>query len=549
MKNSKVKNNEYFSWSGIVDLFNFITRDRVNDLELHFDNRLLIFSDRSRNVIEELSELLTANYIIEKVKRLGTSLKNLYNNVPNIRPSNIRRITYLLIFLTGIYACTATKQRSLFDSNLNLLTKQYTPDEIAQIEQKFEADPLQYSNEIGNLMFWKISQKSHVLAQEIGKVAMFKDGIKPEEANGLIKYFGTIKDSEFPEDFAKSEKDQMYSKFESNKNEYEISIKWYGPEGNYSGRFIAYDRQKPDLISITPNQFEEGDTIDQSKWKAYRVLKWKSKIQGDDIDGVVTKILGVNSTRYSVLFDESHTRFPFYILDLYNGDLHFERTNGFKGKLTVSLNKGNGANLLNPVQILEDMVFPSVGRDTHSTALNYLLGDFKDGKFDGNKIPYAGYPGWLNYITQKWNKMERFKGKKPENILKNLTHPRLFVHYMNASGNKYKRIYYPQRSKKTISSGYHDCKAYSIAGYDALKPVKWDVSLLTMDHYRMDGHTVLLIKTKKGLYTVDNRMGLKGPYVPDKKNNAIEKILDVFGYSGKEYIIENGRGHMLQRFR
>ena len=63
----------------------------------------------------------------------------------------IIKILLIVVPLAFAGCATAIKQPSLFDTNPTLLTKQYTPNEIKEIEQGFKTNPLQYSQELGNL--------------------------------------------------------------------------------------------------------------------------------------------------------------------------------------------------------------------------------------------------------------------------------------------------------------------------------------------------------------------------------------------------------------
>jgi len=68
-----------------------------------------------------------------------------------------RRMLLIVAFLAFAAGCaTATKQPSLYDTQPDLLTKQYSADQITTIEQNFNANPLQYSQQLGNLLLWQM---------------------------------------------------------------------------------------------------------------------------------------------------------------------------------------------------------------------------------------------------------------------------------------------------------------------------------------------------------------------------------------------------------
>ena len=107
--------------------------------------------------------------------------------------SSLWALIFILLLLV-LGCATATKQPSLFETNPTLLTKQYTPDEIAAIKQNFDANPLQYSQEFGNLLLWQMHQKSSEFAKEFAQTPELNDGINPAEANAISSIYNLIKD-------------------------------------------------------------------------------------------------------------------------------------------------------------------------------------------------------------------------------------------------------------------------------------------------------------------------------------------------------------------
>jgi len=89
---------------------------------------------------------------------------------PNKRKT-LPEISVIFLFLSSLllllYNCTATNRLSYFDKNPALLIKKYTSPEIKEIKNNFEANPLQYSQQMGDLLLWQMYQKSPEFALEI----------------------------------------------------------------------------------------------------------------------------------------------------------------------------------------------------------------------------------------------------------------------------------------------------------------------------------------------------------------------------------------------
>jgi len=118
----------------------------------------------------------------------------------------MKHATLLKLFLYGTalafsFGCaTATKQPSIFQTNPSLLTKQYTPDQITTIQQNFETNPAQYSQELGDLLLWQMHQKSPEFALEFAQTPELNDGIDQKEASAMMSIYNLIKDLDIPPD-------------------------------------------------------------------------------------------------------------------------------------------------------------------------------------------------------------------------------------------------------------------------------------------------------------------------------------------------------------
>lgn len=110
-----------------------------------------------------------------------------------------RRMLLIVAFLAFAAGCaTATKQPSLYDTQPDLLTKQYSADQIKAIEQNFNVNPLQYSQQLGNLMLWQMHQKSPQFALEFAQTPELNDGINKQEARAMTSIYNLIKHLKIP---------------------------------------------------------------------------------------------------------------------------------------------------------------------------------------------------------------------------------------------------------------------------------------------------------------------------------------------------------------
>lgn len=110
----------------------------------------------------------------------------------------LRQIKYLLpltacLFTLLFLSCAVpTRQPSYFDKHPNVLKKQYTTDEIAALEKNLEANPLQYSQAVGDLLLWQMHQKSPEFALEFAQTPEIADGIDAQEVKAMRSIYGLV---------------------------------------------------------------------------------------------------------------------------------------------------------------------------------------------------------------------------------------------------------------------------------------------------------------------------------------------------------------------
>ncbi|CAB1055348.1 hypothetical protein D1BOALGB6SA_81 [Olavius sp. associated proteobacterium Delta 1] len=88
-------------------------------------------------------------------------------------------------------AAVAVNQPSIYD-NPDLLNKHYSLGEIIAIQKNFEANPLAYSQDFGNLLLWQMYQKSPEFASVFAKTPDLNDGITPKKAKAMEKILKLI---------------------------------------------------------------------------------------------------------------------------------------------------------------------------------------------------------------------------------------------------------------------------------------------------------------------------------------------------------------------
>ena len=196
-----------------------------------------------------------------------------------------------LVFGAGCVA-VATRQPSYFDKHSDVLKKQYTADDIAILEKNFKANPLQYSQAIGDMLLRQMHQKSPEFALEFAQTPEIVDGIDVQEAKAMDSIYGLIKGVDMPRN--------LFAKYENEQGIQKILIEWEGNSSektDWSG-FIPLlkdsvkaslwvsGRYEGEIINAKPISFEAEDKIDYEQIKE-GILEWKSKSNKGDKDGIM----------------------------------------------------------------------------------------------------------------------------------------------------------------------------------------------------------------------------------------------------------------------
>ncbi|NQS88346.1 hypothetical protein HQ584_00940, partial [Patescibacteria group bacterium] len=303
----------------------------------------------------------------------------------------------------------------------DVLKKSYTAGEIASIEQGFKANPLKYSQAMGDLILWRMHHKSPEFALEFAQTPEIADGINAQEAKAMNSILQLIKPIEIPKD--------LYEKKESNSNVHKIIMEWKGnKESDWNGRFldlgnINYLSGK--ILTAEPINFEAEDVIDQEYLKRFEDLKWKSVSREGDTDGIIFNLQA--PIHKEVIFYINSKELKFTPADLLKKDLVFDEKDGLDGKLTI---KNGYQNSLTPeLFAIRDMVLAGEGEYRYSSPLQALLWDFMDGKFKEGDNPFKDYKGLVEFVKPIWGWMEGERWRDFDTVTSRLNRPELVDYY------------------------------------------------------------------------------------------------------------------------
>ena len=383
-----------------------------------------------------------------------------------------------------------TRQPSYFDKHPDVLKKQYTADEIATLKKNFEANPLKYSQAVGDMLLWRMHQKSPEFASEFAQTPEVADGITPQEAKAMASIYNLIKGLNIsPGLFA--QKDQLeYDK---------ILIKWRGnspKESDWSGWIMFmdgfYQSKSGQIMDVRPIDFEGEDKISFDKIIGYSNLRWESKVNKNDSDGIIIDITYPQS--HIELYINGGKEFRFTKADVYSGKrLKFEE--GLEGILTIE--KVNKTNLTLELCAVRDMVLAGEGEHKYSALLEALFWGYMDGKLREGGNPLKNYQGAVEFVKPIWGEMEGGRWNDFDVVAYRLNSPELFDYWVNKS-IRYDgpRIGYTKPATTTFKDLAGDCSDVAELGEEMLRRSGYDVIKICTP-----GHVRGLIE-ENGLYRV-----------------------------------------------
>ena len=345
----------------------------------------------------------------------------------------IRLIKYPLrliafVFTILFFSCAVpTRQPSYFDKRPNVLKTQYKPEEAAAIEKNFKVNPQQHSKEYGNLILWRMHQKSPEFALEFAQTPEVVDGVNAQEAKAIGSIYGLIKEIDIPDDLFKKK-----AKYEKDINK--IIIEWQGNSDRkteWNGFFTLLGNRpgRPFLGKIhdaKPIGFEAGeDKINYEELKNGD-LRWESKSAYGDKDGIMV------SLEYP-----AHGKIRF--LDINGQTIRFTKAevvskeqlefkDGLEGTLIVK--KVSEAGDLQPgLYAIRSMVQAGEGEHRYSSQLQALLWGYMDGKFKEGDNPLETYQDPMEFVKPIWGRMEGPRWEDFDTVTSRLNLPELIDYY------------------------------------------------------------------------------------------------------------------------
>jgi len=412
---------------------------------------------------------------------------------------------FLIVLAAILLACaTATKQPSLYDTQPDLLSKQYPPDEITAIEQGFEVNPLRYSQELGNLLLWKMNQKSPEFALEFAQTPELNDGIDEKEATAMVSIYNLIECLDIPVNlFEEKEIDQGIHK---------IIMEWQGDSKantDWSGYF--YHMHRGEVLEAKPIGFEPGeDEFDHEYWLKNHRPRWKSIVKAGDTDGIAVTFKYPYNNRLIFEINDQMLVFTREELPL-QSHLSFVGTKGIQGTLII---RNVSENDLSPeLHTLRDIVMAGENDYRYSAPLQALLWGYMDGKFKEGDDPFENYVNIVNFVKPIWGKMEGPRWKDFNTVINRLNKPEL-INYFEKQNLRYE--YYRgdwKTNKSVFKSKLANCKDTTQFSVECLRRAGYKAGDLLVSVG--EGHNICYYWDKDKLYLIDNanpKKGILGPY-------------------------------------
>ncbi len=451
--------------------------------------------------------------IIPEIQSEGGGI---YQNFDN----NLSRTLKLLVgsgtALAFAGCAMATKQTSLYDTNL--LTKQYTPAEIKTIEQNFNANPLQYSQEFGNLLLWQMHQKSPEFALEFAQTPELNDGINPQEAKAMGSIYDLVKGLDIPSN--------LFGKDKLPSGAYKMVMEWTGNsnvKSDWSGWSMNMGPPRTGkVISAEPLGFEPGEDKINYKELEKGALDWVSYSGKKDLDALTFAFTFPQSGKVGLhvnkaILEIEKSKF------LSKGQITFDENDGLEGTLII---KNADGNLAPEVYAIRDMVLSGESDFRFSAPLQALLWGYMDGKFKKGDNPLKNYQSALEFVKPIWGDMKGPRWSYEEAVLSGRVGSDFrLLNYHNTMKIKDEDYIGPWKSPKRVyESGFANCQDASKFSRDAVEAAGYRKTyLLWVDHPSDPrGHVILAVEKRENEVYVINKPGwrhlLEGPF------NSINEI-------------------------
>ena len=321
-----------------------------------------------------------------------------------------------------------TRQPSYFDKHPDVLKKQYTADEIATLKKNFEANPLKYSQAVGDMLLWRMHQKSPEFALEFAQTPEIADGINAPEAKAMDPIYGLIKGIDIPHG--------LFEKRIIDRYNLNILIEWESnskEKSDWGCRFIPtdgfYRSGTTRIIGAKPIGFEMGkDRIDIDRdIGPTPQLSWQSQSNSGDTDGILI----------TMTYPEDVVELSFYNgttlcikkKELLSKDtISFDENDGLEGKLNIK-KVGYKTGFISELVVLNEMVLSGEGEHRYSSLLQALLWGYMDRKFKEKETPLENYQGTVEFVKPVWGEMEGERWEDFDAVTSRLNLPELVDYY------------------------------------------------------------------------------------------------------------------------
>lgn len=379
---------------------------------------------------------------------------------------------HILIFLFSIIlsSCSPSLQPSVLDTNPELFSRTYTPQNINEITEAYKNNPLT-SQEYGNLVLWKIHEKSPEFAYEMAKQSDIMDGISPKEADALESILEIIEPIEFTPDF--------YRKLDDGINKVLLTVE--NPtkrDLSYNGEFFRKFASFGTIVQAQPMSFEESDSIDHVFEGDNNSLKWKMILPPGDSDSILLHIQYPNDGNMIISTDLGN-------LSFFQDELKKEIEIGHLLNYGLSLTlKDVNMEGIDPVKYaVRDMVL--YGGENHASSLmDSLLFGYASGHFKKGENPLKEYSDAKAFLKPVWDQMWGTKWKDVEDVSHSVNTIDLFRFWANTYMRYEMDVGTVKTPNQIMKRRLGDCDDMVRLGIAILRPNGINITPVSQDNHK-----------------------------------------------------------------
>lgn len=390
-------------------------------------------------------------------------------------------------------------------------------ENINIIKSEFENNPSK-SQQLGEELLKLLYSKHHALGTEVSRLPDIRDGISPEEAKALDKFYKIVKTVHIPVDLANYKKAL-----------HRIKIEWTGGPGDWSAKIpygINFPKHK--IHNVKTIGFEKNDEIDIKLLNEKGFLMWYSKLDKGDSDAVIVEMdypihrpfvieqIRQNGIGYSTIADLMMKR-----------KMEFVNLNGLNITYMGERKNPNDIFELTKEIIINEALIMGKGKK-FSPALEALFWAVIDKKYSDEEL--NKYSNAIEMTKGFWAKMEGQRWQDYNAVVDRLSDKFLLFHY---SATKIKYKYYRGNEQYAINvfrRKFGDCYDQSIFNRAVLLRAGVKTHLIRVHRaISFSGkHIILAFDQKDGTWVLDSGTNSKlvGPFKSwkDIPYDIIEKI-------------------------